>query len=81
MNKLKNLIAFIGDGILASFTIENYDKIQPIKMALPFTIRIEFNRSDYCDEACRNNPNIKRLDVYNAETVKTEIKEWKDVLL
>ena len=61
--------------------IENYDKIQPIKMALPFTIRIEFNRSDYCDDVCRNNPNIKRLDVYNAETVKTEIKEWKDVLL
>lgn len=61
--------------------IENYDKIQPIKMALPFTIRIEFNRSDYCDEACRNNPSIKRLDVYNAESVKTEIKEWKDVLL
>jgi D-amino peptidase len=61
--------------------VENFDKIKPIKMELPFTVRIEFNRSDYCDEACRSNPNIKRLDVYNAESVKTEIKEWKDVLL
>ena len=61
--------------------VENYDKIKPIKMELPFTVRIEFNRSDYCDEACKNDPKIKRLDVYNAESVKTEIKEWKDVLL
>lgn len=61
--------------------VENYGKIKPVKMELPFTVKIEFNRSDYCDEACRNNPSVRRLDVYHAETVKTEIKEWKDVLL
>jgi D-amino peptidase len=60
--------------------VENYKNIQPKKMNLPFTIRIEFNRQDYCDEACKN-PQVRRIDVYNAESVKTEIKEWKDVLL
>ena len=61
--------------------VENYKNIKPTKIDLPFTVTIEFNRQDYCDEACKNNPSIKRNGAYFASSTKTEIKEWKDILL
>jgi D-amino peptidase len=56
--------------------IENRANVEPIKMELPFEIKVEYNRSDYCDEECRNNPSLERLDAYTARIIKTEIKDY-----
>lgn len=55
--------------------------IKPMKVTLPLTVTVEFNRSDYCDEALINDPSLHRVDAFTATSVKTEIKAYKDVLL
>lgn len=55
--------------------------IKPMSVTLPLRITVEFNRSDYCDEACENDPQIIRTDAFTATTIKEKIENYQDVLL
>lgn len=61
--------------------VENYKQIPPLKSELPLKITVEFNRTDFCDAACRANPKVKRIDAYTAQSIKEEIVAYSDVLL
>lgn len=55
-------------------------EIQPVKMQLPFTITVEFNTTDRCEEACRE-PGVERLDGYRARSVTDEVNGYLDFWL
>ena len=55
--------------------------VKPMLTQLPLHVSVEFNRSDYCDEACESNPKITRTDAFTATSVKTKIEDYHDVLL
>ncbi|HBF86700.1 MAG TPA: hypothetical protein DDW54_03365 [Clostridiales bacterium] len=60
--------------------IENRAAVKVIKPKLPYTVTIEFNRADYCEEHCADYPAFKRIDVYTAERVVTEINNYYEVM-
>ena len=55
--------------------------IKPYNMPLPFTVTVEFNRADYCDNTCQWHPDLERLDARTVRSVKTKIETYYDVLL
>lgn len=57
------------------------EEIKPLNVTLPLHIKVEFNRSDYCDDACESNKNLKRIDAFTAESIKETIECYSDVLL
>ena len=61
--------------------IENRANCKPIRMDLPFEVKVEFNRSDYCEDACRYRDDVERIDAYTARSIKTKIETYYDVLL
>ena len=61
--------------------IENRDNVKPVKRKIPFTVSIEYNRSDYCEQAIAENPKFHRVDAYTASrVVDGEIVSYYDVL-
>ncbi|MBQ8642391.1 MAG: M55 family metallopeptidase [Clostridia bacterium] len=60
---------------------ENRIHIRPYVFPVPFTVTVEYNRADYCDNVCRNRPDLERLDARTARSVKTRIESYFDVLL
>lgn len=56
-------------------------EIAPFKFPLPITIEVEFNRADYCEEACSGNSAIERIDARTARMVKTGITDFYSILL
>ncbi len=69
----------IKEAVKCGFAIR--DRILPMEAKLPLTVEIEFNRSDYADDAVENNPSLERVDEYRVRAVKTEVTEYRDVLL
>ncbi len=61
--------------------VENRANCKPIVMKLPFEVKIEFNRCDYCEDACMGRDDVERLDAYTARSIKTKIEKYQDVLL
>lgn len=49
---------------------ENRSKVKPLILPLPFTVKVEFNRCDYCDNACRDRSDVERVDGFTARTIK-----------
>lgn len=60
--------------------IENRARFQPTVMPLPFEVKVEFNRSDYCDNACRGRAHIERLDAYTARCTVRDITDYSTVI-
>ncbi len=56
--------------------VENYKKFKPYSIKLPFEVKVEFNCCDYCEEECKNRPDLERVDGYTARSIKTEIKDY-----
>lgn len=56
--------------------IENRMQFKPTAMPLPFEVKVEFNRCDYCDDACKNYPHLERVDGFTARSVKREIVDY-----
>ncbi len=61
--------------------VSEYERFSPLKVSLPLEITVEFNRSDYCDDAMRGRSDIERLDAYTLRSVKSEIIDYYSVLL
>lgn len=61
--------------------IENRADCKPMVMPLPFEVKIEFNRCDYCEDACKNRDDVERIDGYTARSVKNKIEKYHDVML
>ena len=55
-------------------------KIKPYRISLPAEIKVEFNRSDYCDEAVQWS-NAERLDARTLRKVIDRIDAYLDILL
>jgi len=55
--------------------------IKPHIMPLPFTVTVEFNRTDYCDAQYSWRKNAERLDARTLRTIKNNIETYYDVLL
>ncbi len=60
---------------------ENRHAIKPYVLPVPYTVTIEFNRADYCDDVCRYRPDLERLDARTARSVKNKVETYWDVLL
>ena len=54
---------------------------QPTIMKLPFEVKVEFNRCDYCEDSCIGRDDVERVDAYTARSIKTKIEKYQDVLL
>ena len=61
--------------------MEKIDLIRPYKPLLPMELRIEYNRSDYCDAICAAREDIERLDARTVRRVVREIRTFGDVLI
>jgi D-amino peptidase len=57
------------------------DKIRPFCPLFPAEIKLEYNRSDFCDSAVRRAQNIERLDARTVRKVIYGIKEFSDLLI
>lgn len=57
------------------------DAIRPYKPLLPLEIRIEYNRSDYCDAVVNAWTDVERLDARTVRRVAEEIRTFADVLI
>ena len=55
--------------------IERRADIQPVRIALPLTVTVEYNRSDYCEKALARNPKLERVDAYTVREIKREIPD------
>lgn len=62
---------------LAVSTLENR---RPTILPLPATLTVEFNRSDYCDNAMRGRPGLVRLDARTVTRTVTEIRGYDDMM-
>lgn len=60
--------------------VSNPEKNKPLKLSLPLKITVEFNRADYCEDACRSE-SVKRIDAFCCESVKQKIIDYQDCLL
>lgn len=54
---------------------------KPHSVKLPLNVDVEFHRADYCDEALAKHPELIRIDEFTVRSVKTEIKDYLDVLI
>jgi D-amino peptidase len=61
--------------------IENRKNCKPIIMQLPFEIKVEFNRCDFCEDACATSEDIERVDAFTARVIRTQLEKYKDALL
>lgn len=60
--------------------IDLVEKIRPVKPILPTEIILEYCRSDYCDEAFKNNrQTAQRLDARRIRKVITKIERYSDL--
>ena len=60
---------------------ENRLSIKPYIMPIPFTVTVEYNRSDYCDNTLNWRKDVERLDARTLRIVKNQIKTYWDVML
>ncbi|MBR4959446.1 MAG: M55 family metallopeptidase [Clostridia bacterium] len=56
-------------------------EIKPYVLPTPYTVTIEFNRADYCDDVCRWRKDVERLDARTVRSRKTKTETYWDVLL
>jgi D-amino peptidase len=56
------------------------NKIKPFKPTFPLEIKVEFNRSDYCDSAAQR-PGNERIDARTIRKTLTEINEYGDIMV
>ena len=56
--------------------IENRDQIRPYRLERPYTVTVEYNRADYCDEVCREKPYVRRLDARTVTATKTDVSGY-----
>jgi len=56
-------------------------EILPYKSALPLTVDVEFNRTDYTDEAVEKHPNLRRISPFTVREVKESVNNYLDVLI
>lgn len=54
-------------------------KIKPYKPLLPLEIKVEFNRSDYCEAA--KNENNERLDARTLRKIVPELSSYMDLMI
>ena len=56
-------------------------EIEPIKVSLPLTVEVEFNRADTADSAVEKHPELCRIDARRVRSVKEKIESYYDVLI
>ena len=55
--------------------------IEPMKVSLPLTVDVEFNRADTADSAVEKHPELCRIDARRVRSVKEKIESYYDVLI
>ncbi|MCL2517045.1 MAG: M55 family metallopeptidase [Oscillospiraceae bacterium] len=58
----------------------NAAKMRPFTIPMPSTMRIEFYRSDYCDNAMKGRTNTRRIDARTIEWTVDKIQTFSDVV-
>jgi len=61
--------------------IKKASEIKPVKVDLPAEIKVEFYRSDYCDEMMEAKPYLTRLNARTVSKTTDKIVTYHDVLL
>lgn len=56
-------------------------EISPFILQLPYTITVEYNRADYCDEVCAEKPYVKRLDARTVTATKNDVSGYYGIWL
>lgn len=60
--------------------IKRAASIKPVKVSLPAEIKLEWCRSDFCDEVMERRPDITRLDARTVVKTIDKIETYKDML-
>jgi len=64
----------------AKESIALIDKIRPYRVTMPMELKLELNRSDYCDNIVSYRKDVDRLDSRTVRRVVNKIETYYDVL-